>query len=311
MRLAVVAPVALLAACATPSAPASPPSPETKAAASAPAPSNSKEELFEAYKQKVIQHLGKHAPVLNGPDIAGTTWLRLDIARDGTLIDSGIAGSSGKPALDQAWKDAMLAAAPYPPFPAELPANSYRISYRIVTPISAQPQPAKTVAWSVIDCAQSDIVLPSKIPNPSTTCRESKSHGGSAFIEGGEFQEQSAAYVDASEFIFIVLQKPKNRTTNGGISVRPEDREGFLSRAPVKLVKGAAGSETVRLRSGYIKTFAGAEWGCVSFVKDSPPARAATVGVDHFLAGYYCQHLLPPASAEAMAHFLETLEVKL
>ena len=49
--------------------------------------------------------------------------VRAIIARDGRLTSSSIARSSGVLALDKGMLEALRAAAPYPPLPAEIPGD--------------------------------------------------------------------------------------------------------------------------------------------------------------------------------------------
>ena len=51
--------------------------------------------------------------------------VRIVIARDGRLLESGIAKSSGILPLDKGMLEALRAAAPYPPLPAELPGDHF------------------------------------------------------------------------------------------------------------------------------------------------------------------------------------------
>lgn len=110
--------------------PLSTPHPQSQASAS-PGPSVStfvnpaqrSEELRakNAYLWQVIRKFSQYLPDLRDKNEGGTVVLRFVIARDGRLIEAGIAKSSGVAALDRGLLDSLRAASPYPPLPPEIP----------------------------------------------------------------------------------------------------------------------------------------------------------------------------------------------
>lgn len=75
----------------------------------------------DAYLWQVIRKFSQYLPDLRGKNEGGTVVLRFVIARDGRLVEAGIAKSSGVPALDRGLLESLRAAAPYPPLPPEIP----------------------------------------------------------------------------------------------------------------------------------------------------------------------------------------------
>ena len=75
----------------------------------------------DEYLWSVIHKFSLHLPVLREKNEGGTVVIRMVIARDGRLLDVSIARSSGVPALDNGMLQSVRIAAPYPPFPPEIP----------------------------------------------------------------------------------------------------------------------------------------------------------------------------------------------
>jgi len=63
---------------------------------------------------------------------SATVVVRIVIARDGQLVEAGIARSSGIAAFDEGMLEAILAGAPYPPLPADFPAGNLVITQPIM-----------------------------------------------------------------------------------------------------------------------------------------------------------------------------------
>ena len=88
-----------------------------------PAEASSRAHAADQYVWAVIHKFSQYLPDLREKNEGGTVVLRIVIARDGRLLEAGIARSSGVAALDKGMLDALRAAAPYPPLPAELPGD--------------------------------------------------------------------------------------------------------------------------------------------------------------------------------------------
>ena len=77
----------------------------------------------DEYFWAVVRKFSQYLPDLREKNQGGTVVVRAVIARDGRLLEAGIARSSGVPALDKGMLEALRAAAPYPPLPAEIPGD--------------------------------------------------------------------------------------------------------------------------------------------------------------------------------------------
>ncbi len=86
------------------------------------------------YLWMVIGKFSQYLPKLYQTNQGGTVVLSFSIARDGRLIDASITKSSGVVALDRGLIEAIRAASPYPPVPAEIPGD--RVTY--TQPITAR-----------------------------------------------------------------------------------------------------------------------------------------------------------------------------
>jgi protein TonB len=90
-----------------------------------PADAVARSRIVEDYLWQVGRKISEHpafAPVGNEQ---GTVVLRLTIARDGRLMEGGVARSSGSKNLDAAALAAARSASPYPPLPAELTQDTF------------------------------------------------------------------------------------------------------------------------------------------------------------------------------------------
>ncbi|WP_371135838.1 energy transducer TonB [Reyranella sp.] len=63
---------------------------------------------------------GRHPAADGAPVVAALVLVQLVIARDGRLVDSRVALSSGHAAIDAAGLDMFRRAAPFPPLPTEI-----------------------------------------------------------------------------------------------------------------------------------------------------------------------------------------------
>ena len=161
---------------------------------------------------------------------------------------------------------------------------------------------AQTLAWTDIDCSQSDIVL-----SRYTKCQLQAATAGN---EGrGEFQSQNATFRSADEYVYVFLQKPRIAFGNASIKTTPEGRETYLSRPSTEAARtGTNFSGTIRLSGGHVKTFSlPPDWKCFSFAKDAPYRGD---GFAYFLVGYSCGK--PPSwqTDSAMTAFLQKVSVK-
>lgn len=111
----------------SPLRPTAPPGPQT--AAPSPGPSVTFQNPADAYKSNRVkdEYLWRVAARISqyhvpAPNLLGQGALvvRLVIARDGRLLDSGIRQSSGVPAIDKGAIEAARAASPYAPLPWEI-----------------------------------------------------------------------------------------------------------------------------------------------------------------------------------------------
>ena len=75
----------------------------------------------DAYLWQVVRKFSQYLPDLREKNEGGTVVLRFVIARDGRLVDASIVRSSGVMALDRGMLEALRAASPYPPLPADIP----------------------------------------------------------------------------------------------------------------------------------------------------------------------------------------------
>lgn len=88
-----------------------------------PADAAARSRAADDYVWAVIRKFSQYLPDLREKNEGGTVVVRAVIARDGRLLESSIARSSGVAALDKGMLEALRAAAPYPPLPAELPGD--------------------------------------------------------------------------------------------------------------------------------------------------------------------------------------------
>jgi len=88
-----------------------------------PAQAAARTRASDEYVWAVIRKLSQYLPDLRQKGEGGTVVLRAVISRDGRLLESGIVKSSGVAALDKGLLEALRAAAPYPPLPAEIPGD--------------------------------------------------------------------------------------------------------------------------------------------------------------------------------------------
>jgi protein TonB len=88
-----------------------------------PADAAARTRAADEYTWAVIRKFSQYLPDLREKNEGGTVVVRMVIARDGRLLESSVAKSSGVLALDKGMLDALRAAAPYPPLPAEIPGD--------------------------------------------------------------------------------------------------------------------------------------------------------------------------------------------
>jgi protein TonB len=93
------------------------------AALTNPAQAAARSRAADEYVWTVIRKFSQYLPDLREKNQGGTVVIRAIIARDGRLLEADIARSSGVPALDKGMLEALRAAAPYPPLPAEIPGD--------------------------------------------------------------------------------------------------------------------------------------------------------------------------------------------
>lgn len=67
--------------------------------------------------QKRIKDKQRYPRFARESGVEGTTTIRFTLVRDGSVRDVGVAESSGRRRLDDAAKESVAAAAPFPPFP--------------------------------------------------------------------------------------------------------------------------------------------------------------------------------------------------
>jgi TonB family protein len=88
-----------------------------------PADAAARARVADEYVWTVIRKFSQYLPDLRDKNDGGTVVVRMMIARDGRLLESGIVKPSGIAALDRGMLEALRAAAPYPPLPTELPGD--------------------------------------------------------------------------------------------------------------------------------------------------------------------------------------------
>jgi TonB family protein len=88
-----------------------------------PADATARSRAADEYVWAVIRKFSQYLPDLREKNEGGTVVVRMVIARDGRLLESSIAKSSGVLPLDKGMLEALRAAAPYPPLPAEIPGD--------------------------------------------------------------------------------------------------------------------------------------------------------------------------------------------
>jgi TonB family protein len=85
-----------------------------------PAASSASTRAKNAYLVGVLRKFSQYLPNLREKNEGGTVTLRFVVARDGRLVDASIVKSSGVTALDRGLLEALRAASPYGPMPAEI-----------------------------------------------------------------------------------------------------------------------------------------------------------------------------------------------
>jgi TonB family protein len=88
-----------------------------------PADAVARTRIAEDYLWQVGRKMSEHRMFAAASNEQGNVILRLTIARDGRLMDVGVARSSGSNTLDAASLALARAASPYPPLPPELTGN--------------------------------------------------------------------------------------------------------------------------------------------------------------------------------------------
>ena len=99
-----------------------------------PADTYARSKVRDDYLWQVIAKFSQYLPKLFQRNEGGTVVLTFSIARDGRLLDVNISKSSGVASLDRGLIEAIRAAAPYPPLPADIPGD--HITY--TQPITAR-----------------------------------------------------------------------------------------------------------------------------------------------------------------------------
>lgn len=90
-----------------------------------PAVAAQRNRVIDDYKWAVIRKFSQHLPNLREKGEGGTLVMMITIARDGRLLDVTISRSSGVIALDRGMVEAIRAASPYPPLPAEVAGDRF------------------------------------------------------------------------------------------------------------------------------------------------------------------------------------------
>ena len=113
------------------------PSPSSEASAPSglvnPNAAAAKNRAIDTYVLQVVRKFSQYLPNLPDKNEEGTVVLRLVIARDGRLLASSIAQSSGRLTLDKAVLESIRVAAPYGPLPVEVQGEQLTFSLPITS----------------------------------------------------------------------------------------------------------------------------------------------------------------------------------
>ena len=85
---------------------------------------------WNAYARQLSAHFKKfkkYPAMAQRLKLAGTTWIRLEIRNDGSIVDAQIDKSSGHDILDEAALQAARDAQPLPPFPPQIASKTRKI----------------------------------------------------------------------------------------------------------------------------------------------------------------------------------------
>lgn len=86
--------------------------------------------IWNAYARQISAHFKrfkKYPPMAQRLKLTGTAWVRIELQRDGTILDAQIDASSGHDILDKAALQAARSAQPLPPFPPQIAAKTRKI----------------------------------------------------------------------------------------------------------------------------------------------------------------------------------------
>ena len=86
--------------------------------------------IWNAYARQLSVHFKrfkKYPPMAQRLKLTGTAWVRIELQRDGTILDAQIDASSGHDILDKAALQAARSAQPLPPFPPQIAAKTRKI----------------------------------------------------------------------------------------------------------------------------------------------------------------------------------------
>lgn len=86
--------------------------------------------IWNAYARQLSAHFKrfkKYPPMAQRLKLTGTAWVRIELQRDGTILDAQIDASSGHDILDKAALQAARSAQPLPPFPPQIAAKTRKI----------------------------------------------------------------------------------------------------------------------------------------------------------------------------------------
>ena len=86
--------------------------------------------IWNAYARQLSAHFKrfkKYPPMAQRLKLTGTAWVRIELQRDGTILDAQIDASSGHDILDKAALQAARSAQPLPPFPPPIAAKTRKI----------------------------------------------------------------------------------------------------------------------------------------------------------------------------------------
>ena len=86
--------------------------------------------IWNAYARQLSAHFKrfkKYPAMAQRLKLTGTAWVRIELQRDGTILDAQIDASSGHDILDKAALQAARSAQPLPPFPPQIAAKTRKI----------------------------------------------------------------------------------------------------------------------------------------------------------------------------------------